>query len=260
MLAVDVSPWYQSATFWSGAGVAVAAFTLLISVGLWFIGSPRRLLIYGVRSQTALLTSNMEARAQVGPELQVTLDGRFVADPHVVSIVVVNRSRRDIRNADFEESEPFALDLNVPILKTLGSDSGGSAMPEIRHSLDGSKLTIGPCRIQRRQVLCFDLLTDGPAELSYGNPSLADITVRDGTDDDVEPLWLIRLGTVAGLAFFASIAVSAFWTGKWASGLHDVLFYGSVFSLVSAAVIAMTVLAYRQGGLSRVRPWTRRVE
>src|SRR5580700_3063424 len=91
--------FYYSPTFWAGAGVAVAIATLVIIILQFLTASTRRTLIYSLLSDTALLSE--DAREKAGSDLQVTLDGEVLDDPHVVSIRVECKGRRDIRLEDF---------------------------------------------------------------------------------------------------------------------------------------------------------------
>jgi hypothetical protein len=256
MLASSPTLWYSSATFWTGAAAIVALLTLLMSGILWYLGSPRRLLIYGLTSETALLSGNARTRAGVGKELQVTLAGQILTDPHVVSVAIANRSRRDIRNADFEEGRPLRLNVGTPIVKFLDSYTGGPAMPEIKLDTENTMITIVPCLINRRQVITLDLLTDGPVSLSCENPPLADVTIRDGSKDDVEPLWMARVFPIIWLLILGGVVLYAIPTTRHGPLPGALILAGFSASFVSI-IIALTIGAIREGGLSVRRPWTR---
>jgi hypothetical protein len=257
VLAIGATPWYSSATFWTGAGAAIALLALLVSVVLWFVGSPRRLLVYGLTSDTPLPSSDARSRVGTEPDLQITLSGQALSDPHVASIVVASRSRSDIRSTDFDEGKPLIFDLGAPILKLLDCNTGGQAMPQIRVAVDGNKVGIGPSLIHRRQVISLDLLIDGPAVLNCGSPSLADVTIRDGTKDNVEPRWVSRTAIIPTALFFI-----AFFAATVSNNPHDkslaiswILSFIAMGGILLIVVIALTARAVRQGGISRVRPW-----
>jgi hypothetical protein len=175
------SPFYTSGTFWAGAAVAVAVVALVVPIVLWFLGSPRRLLVYSVVSDTALLTSG--AREQVGLDLQVTLRGQVLDDPHVVQLQVESRSRRDIRGTDFENGMPLKLDLGTPILNLVTVDTGGSEMPDIKVQTESTMVSIGPGLIKKGQIISVGLLTDSPVLLTCPNPQIADVVVRQRRPD-----------------------------------------------------------------------------
>jgi len=190
-----------SANFWAGAGVVAAVAAIVVAVLLWYLGSPRRLLLYSLTSQTALLTRGTRQRAV--PDLAVTLSGEPLDDPHVASLQIESRGRRDIRGADFENTQPLKLDVGTPVLKLLDSETGGTAMPEIKIATEGSAVVIGPSLIKGGQVIIIDLLTDGPVTLTCPSPALADVTVRERRANEIpEPRWL-RRSQASGVALIA---------------------------------------------------------
>jgi hypothetical protein len=156
-----------------------------VPVVLWFRIAPRRLLLYSVVSEAALLTSGV--RQQVGSDLVVTLSGQVLDDPHVILLLVESRSRRDIRGSDFEDATPLTLDLGTPILNLLNLDTGGPGMPDIRVEIKNTTVAIGPGLIKKGQTIWVTLLTDGPASLTCPHPPLADVIVKERRPD-------IRLG------------------------------------------------------------------
>jgi len=192
-----------SDTFWAASGVIVALVAILVSVLIWRLGSPRRLLLYNLVSDAALLSSDARSRA-AGAEFQIILGGRELDDPHFVSLRIVSRSRLDIRVEDFSESRPLVFELAAPILKVLHSDTGGDVMPEVITGTDGSTVTVGPSLINRRQVISLNLLTEGPVTLTCPRPALADVRIREGiAGPETTSLRLILIGvmtvTAAGL-------------------------------------------------------------
>jgi hypothetical protein len=186
-----MSPFYSSAVFWAGAGVAVAAATFVIILVQWLTGSSRRVLTYSLLSDTALLSKG--TREKAGPDLQVRLREKVLDDPHVVSMRIEFKGRRDIREADFDGSKPLTFQLGASILKRL--DHGvDSEIPTILIGPDGQGVGIGPGLIVKGQVISIDLLTDGPVTLARPRPTLADVTVRQSEpDDSSDPIWIRRL-------------------------------------------------------------------
>jgi hypothetical protein len=223
------SSFHLTADFWAVVGVAATLAAIAVSVILWLRGSPQRLLLYSLISQTALLSNT--ARYQAGPDLQVMLRGEVLDDPHVVSIRVKSRSRRDVRTADFENGNPLRFSLGSPVLRTLDTDTGGEAMPKVPIGTEGSAILVGPGLIKKGQVISIDLLTDGPVALTCPNPALADVTVRRQDDDDT------RFGLIPKIAV-------------WTVGILMVVFVVSnpfvvgegVYSLVSSATMSGLVV------------------
>ncbi|MGP0022302.1 MAG: hypothetical protein ACLPKE_02905 [Streptosporangiaceae bacterium] len=108
----------------------------------------------------------------------------------MASIRVKSRSRRDIRTTDFENGDPLRFSLGSPVLRTLDTDTGGEAMPQVPIDTEGSAVLVGPGLIKKGQVISIDLLTDGPVTLTCPSPALADVTVR--RQDEAERLGLIQ--------------------------------------------------------------------
>jgi len=64
--------FHLSGNFWAPLAVVVA---VLVPVIIWRLGTPSRLLLYSLVSDTALLTSHARART-AGAELQIILGGQ----------------------------------------------------------------------------------------------------------------------------------------------------------------------------------------
>lgn len=183
--------FYESSTFWAGASVAVAVTGISVAIVLWLRGSPRRLLVYNLDADTALLSS--DARKRAGSDLQVVLGGQVVDNPHIVSFRIESRSRRDIRPEDFIGAAPLSFDMGTPILKLVHRDTGGEAMPDVLISVDGSKIVVAPSLVKSKQAIRLDLLTDGVVSVTCPRPALADVIVRERTYENIESPWLKQL-------------------------------------------------------------------
>jgi hypothetical protein len=238
-----------TANFWAGATVAVALAAIAVSVILWLRGSPQRLLLYSLGSETALLSGT--ARLQAGPDLEVTLRGEALDDPHVVSVRVESRSRRDIRSADFENGGPLKISLGSPVLRTLNTDTGGEAMPRVPVGTEGSTVLVGPGLIKPGQVISIDLLTDGAVALTCPSPALADVSVRmSRPSEEPEPKWL-RRSQLSGLGLLLVSVVIAQSLGpanKAPASL--VLIFGALFL---SGLIILTVPTVNHALIKRQR-------
>jgi hypothetical protein len=191
-----------SGTFWAGAAVAIAVVGIVVAVVLWALGSPRRLLVYNLDSDTAMFSS--AARQRAGAAVEVTVGGQVVVDPHVVSFRVESRSRRDVRPDDFTDARPVVFEMTAPVVKLLDSNTGGEAMPVVPVAVDGSRLTVGPGLIKSKQSIKVDLLTDGPVTVTCPRPALVDVIVRQRPSmEDTAPQWLRPM---RGLVFVCVVA------------------------------------------------------
>lgn len=156
ILVIESSAWYTSATFWSGAGVAVAvlvgAGTVLVT---WLVGAPRRLLVYAVPVATPLLASHDSALKS--SDLQVMFQNEPLRDAHFVSLIVTNKGRRDIRSGDFDQGRPVVFDMQARVVSFIGTDEAREGANEW-FRLENESLEIWPTLIRRRQVMAVKLI------------------------------------------------------------------------------------------------------
>jgi hypothetical protein len=191
--------FYTSPALLGGVGVVVAIATLLVIVAQYVTGTARRVLTYSLVSDTALLSE--AAREKAGPDLRVTRGGNALDDPHVVSIRIEYKGRRDLRSTDFEGAKPLTIKVGTDILQRLDQGIDADTMPGISASLGKQAVTIGPGLIKNGQVIGLDLLTDGPVSLECRSP-LADVTIREAqVDDESGYVWVTRLQAAAFTLF-----------------------------------------------------------
>jgi hypothetical protein len=196
MAAVATGHFYSSPAFLGWAGVLVAIVTLTVIAAQFFATSSARVLTYSLMSDTALLSEG--AREKAGPGIHVTLGEDVLDDPHVVSIRIGYKGRRDIRGSDFERATPLIVDVGAPILKLLSAGSAAEVMPGVSVGPGARVVRIGPGLIKTGQVISVDLLTGGPVNLRCLSP-LADVAIRQAdAGDESELLWAKR---VQGAAF-----------------------------------------------------------
>ncbi len=194
MLAAD--HFYASPAFLGWAAVLVAVVTLIVIAAQFITASKARALTYSLISDTALLST--DAREKAGPGMRITLGEDVLDDPHVVSLRIEYKARRDIRGADYEGRKPLIVDVGAPILKWLNPGTDADEMPGLYVEPGTHAVRIGPGLIRRGQVISVDLLTDGPVSLRCLSP-LADVAIREAqADDESELLWAKR---VQGAAF-----------------------------------------------------------
>ncbi len=246
-----------SATFWSAAAVIVAFATILVTVVLWRLGSPRRLLLYSLESDTALLSSDARARA-AGAQLRMILGGQELSDPHFVSLQIGSYSRSDIRPGDFTDGRALAFDLATPILKVLACHTGGDKMPEVRIGTDSSRVLVGPSLINRRQMISLDLLADGPVTLTCPRPPLADVKIRERSDETrtPEPNWLKPASYIAGLTGIVGLILVRVGQLNHIAQLRNIgtgIFIGVFFGLPIFAAATLSIMMIRNRRLPKNR-------
>ncbi|MFF3326421.1 hypothetical protein [Streptomyces sp. NPDC002889] len=203
MLVTAAAPFYESGTFWAAAAVFA---TLGVGVGaMWATlraNNPKRRLAYWMGSTRLVASDHLDS-------LEIRRHGTFLSEPRVVRVQLVNTGRRDISSAAFDRDLPIVMDLGIPILELLGTESHPpiSAAPEA--AAQGTTLRIGPGRLGRKESVTYLVLVDGRPEYSCQH-TLVDVDVKE-TDDllfPAPPFW--------GRLFFGlPLALAAASAGAW---------------------------------------------
>jgi hypothetical protein len=229
MPVMDVAGvWYESGTFWAGAGVVVAvlAAVAVVWVTLSF-GFPRRRLYYGLRAAAPLLTAPPGMRS----DLQLLHRKEPLADPYVLTVELISRGRKDIPNDAYNGGQPLLLDLGSRIVEILQitSEPGTLVPPQVVPS--ETLLRIGPSLIGKRHQITINVLTDGGQPSLTCRSPLIDVQVRQRIDDRTTLTW--ALAVVAGMM---AIAVAAAIVGTSVRGLGWLAVIGAVVTLLAVAV------------------------
>ncbi|GAA5029550.1 hypothetical protein [Streptomyces siamensis] len=146
--------FYTAETFWTAAGVAVAV--LMGGGAIWAAlraSHPRRRLTYTTGHDPLV-------NQLVGGRLEIRRNGTLLTDPHLVRLVLTNPGRRDIPSSAFDRGQPFRVDLAVPYLEMVATESEPSAAQPPPVSVLGSELSIGPGRIGSGTTITYLLLVD----------------------------------------------------------------------------------------------------
>jgi hypothetical protein len=151
--------WYEFEPLQVWAGVVVTLVVGLLGAWVaWRAASPRRRLLYGVRSVTPLLTAPRGMRG----DLEVRHKGELIRNPHVVELVLASRGRRDITSDMFDRDNPLRVHLGVNIVEPLQvrtDTRSAGRLPEI--TVEDHVVTMPPCRVGSRQRITVTLLVDG---------------------------------------------------------------------------------------------------
>lgn len=217
LTAAGHSHWYTSGTFYAAAGaIAVVVIGFITVWATLFVGSTKRRLTYSLTDDTPLLaTTTALARADV----EVVYQGQRLDAPRVVSVRLVSQGRRDIASDDFDQERPLAIDLGVPIVKRLATESAPE-IPESAIRVEGSKLMFGPCLIRKRQVMSFAFLVDGGRPQLSHEDYLLNVDVRQSAESGE---WGIRQSLVTAAS--AVVVLGALWaasvTAWWLSAASN---------------------------------------
>ncbi|MGO9194827.1 MAG: hypothetical protein ACLP8X_41115 [Streptosporangiaceae bacterium] len=174
------------------------------TIHTWHVPTFRRLLVCGIALDTPLLSG--ETRGIEPSDLSLAYRHQMLRDPHVVSLVLENRSRSDIPSSDFDQGKPLLFDVGVPIMALLSIEGLQADLLERPH-INGSHIEVGPTLILRRQMIRFNMLTDGRPSLTWRS-LLINVEVRGQKSGERRPLLIQNLALIVFFACFA-IAVSA---------------------------------------------------
>jgi hypothetical protein len=235
MPVMDVAgAWYISGTFWAGAGVVVAVLAAV--AGIWVtlsVGFPRRRLYYGLRAAAPLLT----APAGMRSDLQLLHRGTPLADPHVLTIELISRGRKDISNDAYNGGQPLQLDVGSRIIEILQTTSEPETLVTPQVATSETFLRIGPSLIGKRHQITINVLTDGGQPSLTCRSPLVDVQIRQRIEDRTTLTW--ALAVVAGTM---AIAVAAAIVGTSISGLGWLTVAGAVVALLTVAGITMAAM------------------
>lgn len=179
-------PFYESGTFWAGAGTVAVVIFGFLSFRTWQLGPRRPALAYRLASATPLIASTRLPQNTVG-EIKLTYQGNPVTSPHVAELRVNCKGRGEIASDDFDRGKPLTFDLGAPIITILDTGPASTQIAEDNLAIDGSTLRVGPCVIRPGLALSIDLITDGAPSLSCtgnNNPMINNIKVREGATGD----------------------------------------------------------------------------
>nr|WSY54963.1 hypothetical protein OG999_35725 [Streptomyces sp. NBC_00886] len=170
--------WLQSGTFWGAAAVIVAV--LAAGSAVWATlraANPKRRLLYRIYSRTPLLNPTASVP---GGSLTVMHGTSALANPWVVEVELINAGRRDISASMFHNGESITLDLGVPIIALLHTETSSRTQRPPTAVVNGRVLTVPPCLLGKRHTATFSLLVDGDEPQLECLAPLTDVDVAEG--------------------------------------------------------------------------------
>lgn len=204
MLAVvhgsgHVAALHLAASF-NAASVYAAGVAGLVIVLTWLVSLLPLRITYRVLFRTPVVRSQVEG-------LQVSYRGADLNDPHVLGIELGYRGRRDLRASSFED-RPFCIDVGAPVVGLIDSDARRDEELSVEHL--GSELKLGPCLVQRGELVRLVVLLDGAGgRLSHkGRPADVRVRQRRAADDPREFGMLKKVITWVLVVFIVYYLVS----------------------------------------------------
>lgn len=160
--------------------VASLAVAVLVGLaGVWVAyaaGFPQQRLLYWIPAAVPLVNVPQGS----GNKLQLRYKQAEVAQPHLLSVQLISRGRKDIPSTSFDGHKPLSLNLGVPIIDIIRIEQiiRGRDLPQPKISFDRNILEIGPTLFGKRQVIIITLLLDGRPVPLKPNAPLTDVNVR----------------------------------------------------------------------------------
>lgn len=236
-------PLYSSGTFWAATGAIAAFAALAVSVILWRVGAPRRVLRLTVPVVASLRSSHW---ARSPGKLEISMDDETVHNPYVVTMNLRNRSRRQIRSDDFDQGRPLLIRFGKPLIAVSADGSARTALDSITYGY--SEVSIGPVLIGGGEDIELTLLTDGYPEIDWQNP-IVGVRIKDRIKVS-DPFFIfapVIIPILSGAAFAAAVA-EHFGVRIRADGTDSWLFGALGVVLVIGSVIVSFVSVRRFGG------------
>lgn len=201
MLGAD--DFYTSGTFWLTVvltGLAIG--TIIVAVVAARQATPKRLLIYGIRTATPMVQGPAGVRADI--EVRRRSDGYELAKPYHVEVLLENRGRTPIGADDFSNGLPARFHLNAPIkiLYAFQPHPRGRAWPDLNVVVDGDVVELRPGLIAKGQRILIPLVVEGTPTITVDPVSLnADVVEAS--------LYVRRRRRRGGLLVIARLLVAA---------------------------------------------------
>jgi hypothetical protein len=168
-MTVASPPW---ATLWGGLSALGAFIAVAVAIIVFWLSNRRRVLLYSTPVVTSLLSTPAPHMAE--GDIHVMFKGQPLTDPHLVTLRVESKSRKDISNRDFNADKPLVIRLGTSFAASV---SEPTKVPVDKLSIENSDISIGPCLIRRGPVVQLQFVTEGPPHTSYKS-ELIDIDVR----------------------------------------------------------------------------------
>jgi hypothetical protein len=198
--------WYASAITIGWVTIAVTLIVGVPTLLVWWSGIRKRLLVYTVEWTSLLLKDELESSGV--DDIEIILRGQSVDNPHLVTLAIASRSRKDIRTEDFDSGKSLLFHLGVPIVAAksvvfkdqstlaLGEDIAHPGL----HGTPSKTIQIKPCLVRKGPWCQLHLLTTGPPDVKYESP-IANVTVRRGSPATSKLIY-VAIGALAGCLLF----------------------------------------------------------
>jgi hypothetical protein len=170
---LSADDFYTSGTFWLTAVLVVLTVgAIVVAIVVARQGTPKRLLIYGIRTATPMVQGPAGVSADI--EVRRRSDGYELANPYHVEVLLENRGRTPIAAGDFSNGRPACFHLNAPIkiLYELRPHPPGRAWPDLNVVVDDDVVELRPGLIAKGQRILIPLVVEGTPTMTVDPLSL----------------------------------------------------------------------------------------
>lgn len=168
-------------------GIVALILTVVIPVALHRREHPTRQVRWRVQA-VRLLSADLGASRRIS----VTVDGRSVRDPHLVTVTLWSSGRADVPSSSFDQQLPITVRLGVPILEQIDATPEAPnpwlLQPDV---LAGTSLTLPPMLLRRGSRYTTQALVEG-RPTPYLEQALIDIPVVEEKDNDASEVVTTR--------------------------------------------------------------------
>jgi hypothetical protein len=234
---LSATPWYDSGTLVSVAGVVLSALAIVVTV--WAT-------LYAIRPRQALYYKLKSARPVRDSDAYAPQDSASgLAHLKILTICLRGRGRKDVSSAAFDSAAPIAIKVGGPIVELIGKPVSFPPERSVpKAEVVGGRLEIGPGLIGRSQLLTYTVLADVPTPRVTVEGSLIDVRISRRDDRFGGLFQLGWLGFFAVLVF--AVNNGTFWHlhARPFSELRTVYFGRLGAYILDAVAILYLVLVY----------------
>ncbi|WP_406350883.1 hypothetical protein OHB56_40900 [Streptomyces sp. NBC_01635] len=165
-------------TLWESDKLWVVLAVLVAAIGVYVTyraAHPRRRLVYAFTSAPLIQRHQRDLSSNV---IRVSVGGRNLADPRLVTLRLESRGTKDIATAQFDNGTPIEVALGLPIVEIVSLETEPPHAQGPTCTLQDRVLRIGPGRLGAGETVSYTLLVDGTPPHYRLRHQLIDVQVR----------------------------------------------------------------------------------
>ncbi|WP_307622438.1 hypothetical protein [Streptomyces sp. V3I7] len=156
---ITAESYIGSNDFWNTV-ITVLVAALFGGLAVWgtlYAAKPRRHLLWIEASNSPLLDPNTHSHS-----FDVNYDGASIARPRLVTLILKNTGKRDVREQDFTSGDDsLVFDFKTPVVSVLSVQANPTSAPAPRTTITGNKVAVNKGLFKTGQSAEFLVLVDG---------------------------------------------------------------------------------------------------